>query len=148
MAFEKPTIDTVKGKMLICKQSILNFSVGDLCLCTDSNAAMRTITLMHKTSTKIYGQFILVSFDVVAFKPGEKPLAGKKFAITGKLDYVRDYYKMMIKISGGTYASSVSRSTTYLITDESNETTKMRAAIANGTTIINSAKFLRMVNGK
>ena len=148
MAFEEPNIYGVKGKMLICKQSILNFSVGDLCLCLDSDTVKRTVTLLHKTSQKIYGQFILTSFDVVAFKPGEKPLAGKKFAITGKLDYVRDYYKMMIEISGGTYVSSVSRSTTYLITDERSETTKMRAAIANGTSIIDSAKFLRMVNGK
>nr|MBA2714137.1 NAD-dependent DNA ligase LigA [Rubrobacteraceae bacterium] len=50
--------------------------------------------------------------------PSEGPLAGKRLVITGTLDRPRNYYVERLEAAGGTFTSSVSKNTDYVLAGE------------------------------
>ena len=63
------------------------------------------------------------------FGPGEGPLSGQQFVITGALSMPREIIEKMIREAGGKAASSVSKNTTALVTNETESaSSKMKKA--------------------
>lgn len=63
------------------------------------------------------------------FAPGEGPLAGQQFVITGALTQPREQIEKLIREAGGKASSSVSKNTTALVTNEGDSTSsKMKKA--------------------
>jgi DNA ligase (NAD+) len=50
--------------------------------------------------------------------PSNGPLAGKRVVITGTLDHPRNYYVERLEAAGGTFTSSVSKNTDYVLAGE------------------------------
>jgi DNA ligase (NAD+) len=59
-----------------------------------------------------------LDFDRVEGGPSEGPLAGKRVVITGTLDRPRGYYVERLEAAGGTFTSSVSKNTDYVLAGE------------------------------
>ncbi len=79
---------------------------------------------------------------------GEGPLAGLKFCITGELSSPRGEFEKLIKKSGGVMVSSVSKNTSYLITNETDgSSSKFVKAKDLGIPIITENKLLKMIEG-
>lgn len=79
---------------------------------------------------------------------GEGPLAGSKFCITGELSSPRGEFEKLIKKNGGVMVSSVSKNTSYLITNETDGTSsKFVKAKELGIPIITENKLLKMIEG-
>ncbi|RZA24414.1 MAG: DNA ligase (NAD(+)) LigA [Proteobacteria bacterium] len=63
------------------------------------------------------------------FAPGEGPLAGKQFVITGALSMPRETIEKMIREAGGKAGSAVSKNTSVLVTNEGDSSSsKMKKA--------------------
>lgn len=75
------------------------------------------------------------------------PLGGKGFVVTGPLETMsRENFKMAVMQNGGTYQSSVSKKTNYLVcNDTSSATTKVKKAEDLGVMVIDETKFLSML---
>lgn len=69
------------------------------------------------------------------------PLDGKRFAITGSINYGRGKLSEFIEKCGGTVTSSVSKKTDYLIANQPEDTSKYKNAVAYGTKIITEQEF-------
>jgi DNA ligase (NAD+) len=59
-----------------------------------------------------------LDFGRVEGSPSEGPLAGKRIVITGTLDRPRSYYVERLEAAGGTFTSSVSKNTDYVLAGE------------------------------
>jgi DNA ligase (NAD+) len=59
-----------------------------------------------------------LDFARVEGSPSEGPLAGKRVVITGTLDRPRSYYVERLEEAGGTFTSSVSKNTDYVLAGE------------------------------
>ncbi len=80
--------------------------------------------------------------------PGEGPLAGKQFVITGALSLSREEIEKMIRDAGGKAGSSVSKNTFALVTNESDSTSsKMKKARDLGIAIWSEAELLAALKG-
>lgn len=76
---------------------------------------------------------------------GSGPLAGMKFCITGELSTPRAEFEKLIKKNGGVMVSSVSKNTTYLVTNETDGgSSKFVKAKDLGILIINEAVLIKM----
>lgn len=79
---------------------------------------------------------------------GEGPLAGMKFCITGELSSPRAEFEKLIKKNGGVMVSSVSKNTSYLITNETDgSSSKFVKAKDLGIPIVTEDKLLKMIEG-
>ncbi|MFL5783491.1 MAG: NAD-dependent DNA ligase LigA [Bacteriovoracaceae bacterium] len=79
---------------------------------------------------------------------GEGPLAGLKFCITGELSSSRGEFEKLIKKNGGVMVSSVSKNTSYLITNETDgSSSKFVKAKELSIPIITENKLLKMIEG-
>jgi DNA ligase (NAD+) len=79
---------------------------------------------------------------------GEGPLAGLKFCITGELSSPRGEFEKLIKKNGGVMVSSVSKNTSYLITNETDgSSSKFVKAKDLGIPIVSENKLLKMIEG-
>lgn len=75
-------------------------------------------------------------------------LNGFGFAVTGSLRGMsRKQFEDSVWANGGRYCSSVSKSTTYLVTNETAMTAKMKNATAIGVKVINEEQFMKMLGG-
>jgi len=78
-------------------------------------------------------------------KPGDLPLSGKEFVITGKLtSSTRGEAETKVKALGGTAGSSVTKKTSYLVVGE-DPGSKLDKARSLGVTILTEEEFLRMI---
>jgi len=59
-----------------------------------------------------------LDFERVEGSPSEGQLAGKRIVITGTLDRPRSYYVERLEAAGGTFTSSVSKNTDYVLAGE------------------------------
>ena len=59
-----------------------------------------------------------LDFERVEDSPSEGQLAGKRIVITGTLDRPRSYYVERLEAAGGTFTSSVSKNTDYVLAGE------------------------------
>ncbi len=72
--------------------------------------------------------------------PSEGPLAGKRVVITGTLDRPRGYYVERLEAAGGTFTSSVSKNTDYVLAgDEAGS--KLERARELGVSVLDEAGF-------
>ncbi len=77
---------------------------------------------------------------------GEGELNGLKFCITGELSQPRGEIEKLIKMNGGATVSSVSKNTSYLVTNETeSSSSKYVKATSLGIPIISEAKLLQMI---
>ncbi len=78
----------------------------------------------------------------------EGALSGSKFCITGELSMPRAEVEKLIKLNGGVMVSSVSKNTTYLVTNEEDGTSsKFVKAKTLGIPIVSEQKLLKMIKG-
>jgi len=78
-------------------------------------------------------------------KPGDLPLSGKEFVITGKLtSSTRSEAETKVKALGGTAGSSVTKKTSYLVVGE-DPGSKLDKARSLGVTILTEEEFLKMI---
>lgn len=59
-----------------------------------------------------------LDFEKEAGRPTEGPLAGKRVVITGTLEKPRSFYVEQLEAAGGTFTSSVSKNTDYVLAGE------------------------------
>ena len=79
--------------------------------------------------------------------PGVGPFAGKTVVVTGKLQrYTRDEIHALIESHGGRPATSVSKSTDYLVAGEK-AGSKLAKANALGVAVLSEAAFAELVDG-
>lgn len=71
-------------------------------------------------------------------------LSGKSFALTGTIGYTRDFAQQLIEDAGGTFRTSVSSKTDYLIVGEK-PGSKLAKARQLGVAILTEEEFLQML---
>jgi DNA ligase (NAD+) len=101
-----------------------------------------------KKKDKLIAKLVKVGVNVKAdeISLGEGPLSGNKFCITGELTMPRPEFEKLIKKSGGVMVSSVSKNTSYLITnEEESSSSKYVKAKDLGIPIISEKKLLKMI---
>jgi DNA ligase (NAD+) len=81
-----------------------------------------------------------LNFERVSGGPGEGLLAGKKVVITGTLSRPRSYFVEKLEEAGGTFTSSVSKNTDYVLAGEE-AGSKLERANALGVLILDEAAF-------
>ena len=72
-------------------------------------------------------------------------LIGKTFCITGTLSKPRRVIESEIKEAGGSIASKVSSRTSYLISNEKSNSSKMQEALALKVPIITESEFFNLI---
>ena len=72
--------------------------------------------------------------------PAEGPLSGKRVVITGTLDRPRSYYVGRLEAAGGTFTSSVSKNTDYVLAGEE-AGSKLERAKELGVPVLDEASF-------
>jgi NAD-dependent DNA ligase len=73
-------------------------------------------------------------------------LAGKSFCFTGALTHTREYYKALVELHEGSFATSVSKNTSFLVmADPRSRSTKAEKARAQGVTCIGEDDLLGLI---
>ena len=72
--------------------------------------------------------------------PADGPLSGKRVVITGTLDRSRTYYVNRLEAAGGTFTSSVSKNTDYVLAGE-DAGSKLERAKELGVPVLDEAEF-------
>jgi DNA ligase (NAD+) len=78
-------------------------------------------------------------------RPSEGPLAGKRVVITGTLSRPRDHFVERLEEAGGTFTSSVSKNTDYVLAGEE-AGSKLERAKALGVPVIDEAGFEELLS--
>jgi DNA ligase (NAD+) len=84
-------------------------------------------------------------FERVRTKPSDGPLAGKRMVITGTLSRSRGEYVERLEAAGGTFTSSVSKNTDYVLAGEE-AGSKLDCARELGVPVIDEADFEELVS--
>lgn len=98
-----------------------------------------------------YTDIALLSQEMNFIIPEEKviianPFTGKSICVTGKLNhFTRDSINNKITSLGAKTASSVSKKTDYLVTNEASSSSKYKKAVELGIPIITEEEFLNMI---
>lgn len=79
---------------------------------------------------------------------GEGPLAGKRVCVTGKLSRPRGEIQKAVEAAGGIFATSVGKSTHYLVAGADTGKAKTDAARKLGTQVIDEAALERLLAGE
>jgi DNA ligase (NAD+) len=88
-----------------------------------------------------------VSFELEGPPPGEGPLAGKTFVLTGTLpDLTREQASERIVAAGGRVTSSVSKKTDYVVAGE-NAGSKLTKAESLGVAVLDEPGLLELLDG-
>ena len=101
--------------------------------------------------TRNYPDIIWLSQELNFIVPEEKaitdnPFTGKSICVTGKLShFTRDSINNKITSLGAKTASSVSKKTDYLVTNEASSSSKYKKAVELGIPIITEEEFLNML---
>lgn len=111
---------------------------------------IKTTTKLIEGMSKLFSDMEETNKYVAIERPAEKDsnkLAGKVFCFTGKACLPRPQLQAMAEANGGKCASSVSKNTTYLVTDDTDTgSSKNKKAQELGIPILTSEEFLAMVN--
>lgn len=85
--------------------------------------------------------------------PDER-LGGKTFVFTGALSNTREYFKTLVECFGGTFGSSVTAKTSYLVVgdttfqgDANHKSTKAKKAASLGVPVIGETGFYNLLRG-
>ncbi len=86
-----------------------------------------------------------LNFGSVESRPAEGPLAGKRVVITGSLSRPRSYFAERVEAAGGTFTSSVSKNTDYVLAgDEAGS--KLEKARELGVPVLDEAGFEELLS--
>lgn len=138
-AYGKQVLDKPPGHMFYVK-------TGDMFLVIEKDPETYSRWPI-KILTEEHGAMYLSSLDAHHFryvKCGDN-LKGKSFCITGQLSAPRAVFQKIIEMNGGSFRATLSKSLSYLISNESRASTKMVKAQESGVTIVNEFEFLTMV---
>ena len=86
-----------------------------------------------------------LNFGSVEPRPAEGPLAGKRIVVTGTLNRPRSYFVERIEAGGGTFTSSVSKNTDYVLAGEE-AGSKLEKAESLGVPVLNEEGFEELVS--
>ncbi len=86
-----------------------------------------------------------LNFEREKTRSSEGPLAGKRVVITGTLSRSRDYFIERLEAAGGTFTSSVSKNTDYVLAGEE-AGSKLDRARALGVPVIDEAAFEELLS--
>ncbi|MEW6637437.1 MAG: NAD-dependent DNA ligase LigA, partial [Actinomycetota bacterium] len=86
-----------------------------------------------------------LNFEREESGPAEGPLAGKRVVITGTLSRPRSHYVERIEAAGGTFTSSVSRNTDYVLAGE-DAGSKLERAREIGVPVLDEAAFEELLS--
>lgn len=143
---EKVIQKIIDAKNFTTLQQFMESSVDEL-LC--ESVAEVTATKLLEGLAAVYDDMVETAKYVEIEKPAEKAsnkLAGKVFCFTGKACLPRPQLQAMAEANGGKCASSVSKNTSYLVTDDTDTgSSKNKKAKELGIPILTSEEFLAMV---
>jgi len=86
-----------------------------------------------------------LNFEREKTRPSEGPLVGKRVVITGVLSRPRDHFVERLEAAGGTFTSSVSKNTDYVLAGEE-AGSKLERARALGVPVIDEAGFEELLS--
>jgi DNA ligase (NAD+) len=86
-----------------------------------------------------------LDFGRVEGSPSEGPLAGKRVVITGTLEHPRSYYVERLEAAGGSFTSSVSKNTDYVLAGEE-AGSKLQKATDLGVPILDHEGFEQLLS--
>ena len=86
-----------------------------------------------------------LNFEREETRPSEGPLAGKRVVITGALSRPRDHFVERLEAAGGTFTSSVSKNTDYVLAGEE-AGSKLERAKALGVPVLDEAGFEELLS--
>ena len=86
-----------------------------------------------------------LNFGSVASRPAEGPLAGKRIVVTGSLSRPRSYFIERIEAAGGTFTSSVSKNTDYVLAGEE-AGSKLDKADSIGVPVLDEEGFEELIS--
>ena len=86
-----------------------------------------------------------LNFGSVEARPEEGPLAGKRVVITGSLSRTRSHYVERVEAAGGTFTSSVSKNTDYVLAGEDSGS-KLDKARDLGVPVLDEAGFEELLS--
>lgn len=86
-----------------------------------------------------------LNFGSVESKPAEGPLAGKRVVITGTLSQPRSHYVERVEVAGGTFTSSVSKNTDYVLAGEE-AGSKLEKAESLDIPVLNEKSFEELIS--
>ena len=86
-----------------------------------------------------------LDFERVQGGPSDGPLSGKRVVITGTLERPRSYFVERLEVAGGTFTSSVSKNTDYVLAGEE-AGSKLDKAKELGVPILNEAGFEELLS--
>jgi DNA ligase (NAD+) len=87
-----------------------------------------------------------LDFDREEGGPSDGPLAGRRVVITGTLERSRSYYVERLEAAGGTFTSSVSKNTDYVLAGEE-AGSKLERARDLGVPVLDEAGFEELIEG-
>lgn len=149
-------VSTAKSEKIIAQ----GYNTIDKILTLTPDKMMEIEGFAEKSSTEIVSSLrkkeplirellnVGVKLKTEEINTGEGPLAGLRFCITGELSSPRTEFEKQIKKNGGVMVSSVSKNTSFLITNETDgSSSKFVKAKALGIPIISENKLLKMIEG-
>jgi DNA ligase (NAD+) len=86
-----------------------------------------------------------LNFERASGGPTQGPLAGKRVVITGTLSRPRDYFVERLEKAGGTFTSSVSKNTDYVLAGEE-AGSKLEKANTLGVPVLDEAAFEELLS--
>jgi DNA ligase (NAD+) len=86
-----------------------------------------------------------LNFERETGRPTEGPLAGKRVVITGTLEKPRSFYVEQLEAAGGTFTSSVSKNTDYVLAGE-DAGSKLARANKLGVSVLDEAGFEELLS--
>ncbi len=86
-----------------------------------------------------------LNFGSVESRPAEGPIAGKRVVITGSLSQPRSHYIERVEAAGGTFTSSVSKNTDYVLAGE-DAGSKLEKAESLGILILDEESFEELLS--
>jgi DNA ligase (NAD+) len=86
-----------------------------------------------------------LNFQKESSDAAEGPLAGKRVVITGTLENPRSHYVEKLEAAGGTFTSSVSKNTDYVLAGE-DAGSKLEKAKKLGVAILDEAGFEELLS--
>lgn len=134
------TIDKIMSLTLEKMQNIEGFAEKS------SQSFLQSLSKRKKLVEELLDLGIKIKADEI--NTGEGPLKDMKFCITGELSMPRGEFEKLIKKNGGVMVSSVSKNTSYLVTNETDSSSsKFVKAKQLNIPVVSEDQLLKMIEG-
>jgi NAD-dependent DNA ligase len=116
-----------------------NIPAGAMVLCVADPTKGQLLVLHGEMTWEVN----VSDYEIV--NPSQK-LAGKSFCFTGALTHTREYYKALVELHDGSFASGVTKNLNYLVMgDPRSRSTKAEKARSYGTQCIGEKDLLGLI---